>query len=226
MALAACLMEHSCLRGSFWLLKLLRVARRNKHSCGCPVLWQARPLPWRAEHPSAWGVQTPCYIPATCRLLYLLSGHMLPTWSQRLWPKRLNALWILSFCRCYWCLFVFRRPLFSSDASVSCFCTGGVTCLCVRLFPAVGQLNLLGHSGPCAPAKPPEGSYCLWCSGSRSDGELGVTDKTFLHLGNVFSNVITLNGVKEGKPICSCSSYRSDSLDSFWWIVSLPFYPQ
>lgn len=49
----------------------------------------------------------------------------------------------LSICRCCRRLFVFRGPLFSSVASVSCSLTGRVTCLCVGLFPAVRQLRLL-----------------------------------------------------------------------------------
>lgn len=48
----------------------------------------------------------------------------------------------LSMCRCCRCLFVFRGPLFSSVASVSCSLTGRVTCLCAGLFPAVRQLRL------------------------------------------------------------------------------------
>lgn len=50
----------------------------------------------------------------------------------------------LSICRCYRGLFVFRGPLFCSVASVSCSPTSRFACLCVRLFLAVGQLNLLG----------------------------------------------------------------------------------
>lgn len=65
----------------------------------------------------------------------------------------------LSFCRCCRGLFVFRGPLFSSVASVSCSSTSGFTCLCVRLFQAVGQLNLLGAS-------------TLMCSSRTLDGVL------------------------------------------------------
>lgn len=100
-----------------------------------------------------------------------------PRLHSRLMPFALFTLWShvtcsvaevkirlpspLSFCRCYRGLFVFRRPLFSSVASVSCCSTGGVTCLCVRLCPAVGQLNPLGPECSRAPVEPPEGSYCL-----------------------------------------------------------------
>ena len=139
-----------------------------KHSCGCPVFWQARPLPWRPEHPSAWGVRTPRHIPASCRSLYLLYGHILSGSGRSSLPRRASPL---SVRRCYGGLFVIRGPLFSSVASVSCSSTGGVTCLCVRLFLAVGQLNPLGPDCSCAPAEPSAGSYCLWCSDLRFDGE-------------------------------------------------------
>ena len=51
--------------------------------------------------------------------------------------------------------------LFSSVASVSCSSTGGFPGLCVRLFLAVGQLNLLGPERSCAPAELSKGSHRL-----------------------------------------------------------------
>lgn len=132
-----------------------------------------------------------------------------PARSQRLWQKQLaSPCPPLSFCRCYRGLFVFRGPLFSSVASVSCSTTGGFTCLCVRLFLAIGQLNLLGPECSCAPAEPSKGSYCLWCSDLRSDGELGSCTQNGSAPGIVVFSVYTLNGDKAEK-----HSYISNSWD-------------
>lgn len=82
-----CACVFACVCVCFWLLKPLHVALRNKHNENtAAVFWQNRPLPWRLEHPSAWGVRSPLCIPTSCRFLYLLCGH---TYSQRLRQKQL-----------------------------------------------------------------------------------------------------------------------------------------
>lgn len=151
---------------SCWLLKPLHVALRNKHSENTAVDVQSsdRPDLYRGGQ----SIRLPegskphaASLPHAVRFIYSLVTCSLLSRTGSGRSSQLPCASPLSVCRCYRGLFVFRGPLFSSVASVSCSSTGGVTCLCVRLFQAVGQLNLLGLECSCAPVDPLEGSYCL-----------------------------------------------------------------
>lgn len=58
-----------------------------KHSCGHSLLRWARPLRWRPDHPSTRGYKALI----SCRLLYLISGHMFSAQSQQLCRKQLAS---------------------------------------------------------------------------------------------------------------------------------------
>jgi len=129
--------------GTCWLLNPRHVVLRNKHSENTAV--DVHPSDGPHLHDGGRSIRlpegsVPCAASPPHAVHFIYSLVTCSLLRRRLWQKQLASP--LSVCRCCRRLFVFRGPLFSSVASVSCSSTGEVTCLCVRLFPAAGQLRL------------------------------------------------------------------------------------
>lgn len=125
-----------------------------KHSCGHPLLRWDRPLQWRPDHPCSRGSK----LLISCRLLYLISGHMFSAQWQQPCRKHLTSPCRQQMVKVFICVLkalVFFSCIRKQDSDLL-----GWHAFVSDWFKQFLQLHLWR---PCCPAKTTKVFYSLSC---------------------------------------------------------------